>query len=109
LRGLPESDDRALALASIEPSPEALDALIALCDRASASFPARVEQYDEGLITIDELEACLEPVAHALRLWSAHGLTPARRASAEQAKARCREHRALEASVTGQRLLATPT
>lgn len=79
-RNAPESFERTLALAAIDPNPQTLDALIPLVERAISGAAEIRSQYEEGLITNDEYaRKIVDDADFAKRLWTAQGMTDARR------------------------------
>jgi hypothetical protein len=78
VRATADSEARSLALAALDPTPDALEALVPICERRIAQAGERRDQYEEGLITAGEYARWFDAADVAVRLWNTHGTTPQR-------------------------------
>ncbi|MFT3706960.1 MAG: hypothetical protein QM817_04755 [Archangium sp.] len=104
----PESLERTIALASIDPSPATLDALIPIVERRAERAADVREQYQEGLITSDEYARWFDPADFAARSWRNHGFTPERAAALRRLAAALADHEAIHGDAAIQRLRDVP-
>ena len=108
IRACPESRARTLALGAIDGSPQALEALLPLCEEVIAYAPEVRSQYEEGLITSDEYARTFDPAVEAVRLWSVAGFSPQQTKVNERLRAVCLEHTVVHGDFAIQRLLGNP-